>query len=162
MTFQDCIPIVLDLEGGYTNDALDKGGETNFGIAKQFYPKEDIKKMTKKRATEIYKKDYWDAMGVEKLPSHLKLIVFDCGVNCGIKTAVILLQDVAGVLRDGQIGRITVAACREISVSTYAKRRVLYYKRIVKNNPTQAKFLEGWLNRVKIVEAKSKASQKIM
>ncbi len=156
MTFEDYIPVILALEGGYTDDPFDRGGETNFGIAKTFYPQEDIKNMTKERAIAIYKKDYWEAMGVEKLPEHLQLIVFDCGVNCGRKTAISLLQDVAGVLRDGIIGRVTVGASREISVATYAKRRILYYKRIVKNNPTQAKFLKGWLKRVEIVVAKSK------
>jgi lysozyme family protein len=162
MTFEKCIPIILDLEGGYTNDPVDRGGETNFGIAKKFYPNVDIKNLTKERAIEIYKKDYWDVMGVERLPQHLRLIVFDCGVNCGRTTAISLLQDIAGVRRDGIIGKVTVAAAKEVSVKEYADRRRLYYSRVVANDPSQDKFLKGWLNRVKIIESKSKQKKMLL
>ena len=33
--FNDIIEVVLHHEGGYVNDPVDPGGETNFGIAKR-------------------------------------------------------------------------------------------------------------------------------
>ena len=59
-TFDEIIEITLEHEGGYVHDPKDLGGETNFGIAKRFYPDVDIKKSYKEEAKEIYKKDYWD------------------------------------------------------------------------------------------------------
>ena len=58
--FDDIIEVVLEHEGGYVHDPKDLGGETNFGIAKRFYPDVDIKNLTKEQAKQIYKKDYWD------------------------------------------------------------------------------------------------------
>ena len=43
--FDDIIEITLHHEGGYVNDPDDLGGETNFGIAKRFYPDVDIKNL---------------------------------------------------------------------------------------------------------------------
>jgi len=58
MTFEQIINDVLEHEGGYVNDPLDKGGETNFGIAKRWYPDLDIKALTKNDAVNIYYNDY--------------------------------------------------------------------------------------------------------
>src|SRR5437870_3022167 len=33
-----CIFIIMGFEGGYVNDPLDPGGETNYGISKRAYP----------------------------------------------------------------------------------------------------------------------------
>ena len=55
MDFDDIIKDVLSKEGGYVNHPTDPGGQTNYGIAKRSHPDEDIKNLTKKRATEIYK-----------------------------------------------------------------------------------------------------------
>ena len=43
-TFNEIIEVVLEHEGGYVNDPDDAGGETNFGIAKRWYPNVDIKR----------------------------------------------------------------------------------------------------------------------
>ena len=59
-TFDEIIQITLEHEGGYVHDPTDLGGETNFGIAKRFYPDVDIKNLTEDGAKEIYKRDYWD------------------------------------------------------------------------------------------------------
>ena len=46
-------------EGGYINNKNDPGGETNMGISKRYYPKEDIKNLTRERANAILYKDIW-------------------------------------------------------------------------------------------------------
>ena len=58
-TFDEIIEVVLEHEGGYVNDPHDAGGETNFGIAKRWYPDVDIKNLTKEQAKKIYHQDYW-------------------------------------------------------------------------------------------------------
>ena len=37
-TFDEIIEVTLHHEGGYVHDPKDLGGETNYGIAKRFYP----------------------------------------------------------------------------------------------------------------------------
>ena len=39
ISFDEIIGITLHHEGGYVHDPKDLGGETNFGIAKRFYPR---------------------------------------------------------------------------------------------------------------------------
>jgi lysozyme family protein len=51
--FDKALSFVLSWEGGYSNDPDDPGGETNFGISKRSYPNENIKDMTKERASEL-------------------------------------------------------------------------------------------------------------
>jgi lysozyme family protein len=91
-TFDEIIEVTLEHEGGYVHDPKDLGGETNFGIAKRFYPDVDIKSLTKEDAKDIYKRDYWDKNKIDDLPDNLKYIFFDMCVNQGRGTAVRVLQ----------------------------------------------------------------------
>ena len=38
MTFEEAVKIILKHEGGYVNDPVDPGGETNMGISKEHIP----------------------------------------------------------------------------------------------------------------------------
>lgn len=51
---------LLVVEGGYVNDPNDPGGETKYGISKRFYPRVDIKNLTKDDAKKIFVKDYFN------------------------------------------------------------------------------------------------------
>ena len=85
MKFEDCLKYIIAKEGGskYTNDPDDPGGETNLGINKRDHPNEDIKNMTRERAAEIYRKEYWDRVRGDSLPWPMDLVVMDAAVNCG-------------------------------------------------------------------------------
>ena len=50
ISFDEIIEVTLHHEGGYVHDPKDLGGETNYGIAKRFYPDVDIKNLTKDEA----------------------------------------------------------------------------------------------------------------
>ena len=52
--FDWIIKFVLDAEGGYTNDPVDPGGETNYGIDKRSHPDVNIKELTIEEAKDIY------------------------------------------------------------------------------------------------------------
>ena len=56
ISFDEIIDITLHHEGGYVHDPKDLGGETNYGIAKRFYPEVDIKNLTKDEAKDMNKK----------------------------------------------------------------------------------------------------------
>lgn len=90
--YEDCLQRVLKHEGGYTNEASDPGGPTNFGITIIDYRKyvnpnataEDVRNMKLAEAQAIYKSKYWDAQNCSNLPSGVDYCVFDYGVNSGI------------------------------------------------------------------------------
>ena len=70
--FNEIIEQVLEHEGGYVNDPKDLGGETKYGITKRFYPGVNIKELTKEKAKQIYKDDYWDKNRIEEVPQEFE------------------------------------------------------------------------------------------
>ena len=152
--FQHCIAAVLKHEGGYVDDAFDAGGETNFGISKRAYPAIDIKNLTLDQAIAIYYRDYWQPVkGDLIVGNQLALQVFDMAVNAGVSTAAKILQNIVGVATDGAIGPVTLRAVDAYpSVDgllwRYKFERARYYARLVSRQPTQTRFLMGWINRI--------------
>lgn len=138
---------ILKLEGGYSNDPKDPGGETNFGICKRSYPDLDIKNLTIDQAKAIYKRDYWDAVRANDLSYPLNVFMFDAAVNQGVVAAITLLQSAVGVQQDGKIGPATVAAAnnagREAAALFMAARAIRYA-----NNPNFTTYGKGWLKRL--------------
>lgn len=143
---------VLQKEGGYVNDPNDKGGETNFGISKRSFPNIDIKNLTADKAREIYKKNYWDKIKGDEIESQIIAgEVFDMAVNAGIRTSSKMAQAIIGTLADGIIGSKTLEVLNGVDdekfVLAFKLARVARYTNIANNNPTQRKFLRGWINR---------------
>ena len=138
--FADCLPVILRAEGGFVDDPDDPGGRTNKGITQKTYtawltrhgePSHDVKDIPDADVAAIYEADYWDASGAARLAPPLDLIHFDCAVNCGVGRAAKLLGRAAGTARG------------------YMAVREQYYRDLVKSKPQLAKFLPGWLNRLK-------------
>ena len=112
---------VIPNEGGYVNNKNDRGGETNMGITKKFYPDEDIKNLTRERANAIYYRDYWKYNGINTLPDEIVGIVFDNAVIQGQGTAIKNLQRSIGVEDDGILGPITINALKNINYQKFKK-----------------------------------------
>lgn len=110
MNFDRAFEIIIGHEGGYVNDPRDPGGETKYGISKKAYPYADIKNMTLDEAKEIYRRDYWDRVDAEAMPESVRLMLFDCAVNCGLTAAKKILQRAVGTKDDGAIGAKTKQA----------------------------------------------------
>ncbi|MBH3104270.1 peptidoglycan-binding protein [Serratia marcescens] len=164
--FNHAIAFVLGKEGGYVNDPTDKGGETKYGISDKRdgiadgmtdvdgdgKPDTCIKDLTLGQASQIYFRDYWYPSYCPDWPDGISLIVFDSAVQHGVKKAISLLQDAAGVAADGIVGAKTRAAVLtadpEWLLTRYLLRRARYYAEIIKSNPSQAKYLNGWFNRL--------------
>jgi len=112
MSFEIAVSFVLGLEGGYSNDKRDPGGETKYGISRRAFPWMNIKTLTHEGAVEIYRKYYWDAAGCNDLPWPLAGYVFDGAVNQGVMATVRNLQAALGVRVDGIIGPVTILAAQ--------------------------------------------------
>jgi lysozyme family protein len=153
MTFEDIINDVLVHEGGYVNDPLDNGGETNFGISKRWYPELDIKGLSVDDAINIYYNDYWKPSKAEDLPKVLRKTYFDMCVNMGQKQAVKVLQDAINSTKsaridvDGIIGEQTIKYSNKISKRRLQSYRCLFYGKLIVQKPDQERFYYGWFKR---------------
>jgi lysozyme family protein len=134
-------------EGRYSFNPKDAGGETQWGISKRSYPHLDIRNLTEDEAKAIYKKDFWDAMRIEKLPPLIQFDVFDASVNAGRQRASQLLQRSAGVLEDGLIGTATMAAINSMEPSHLLARFVAHRLIHMCSLDTFSTFGRGWTRR---------------
>ena len=151
--FDKCLDMALKHEGGYVNHPNDPGGETNLGISKRSYPREDIKGMTRKRAGEIYKRDYWDAVSGDLLPSGIDYVAFDAAINSGVSRGAKWMQRAVGVTQDGRIGPETIKACFECDAINVINRACTYRLSFLQNLNTWGSFGRGWQRRVDGVRA---------
>ena len=87
-TFGEIVTEVLKHEGGYVDDALDKGGQTKYGISKRAHPDVEIKDLTVEDAISIYREHYWKPSKAERLPEKLRATYFLFLVNAGQGNAV--------------------------------------------------------------------------
>lgn len=154
MDFRESVKVILKHEGGYVNDPVDPGGETNMGISKRAYPDLDIKGLTKEKAEEIYYKDYWLKSKAPQVPEELRLIYFDMVVNMGKSRAVKILQtavNAKGVKTDidGGIGPQTISNSLKSGLEPARLRsyRVKYYADLVNRKPSLEKYWYGWYRR---------------
>lgn len=145
--FEIAVGLVLEHEGGYSDDPADRGGETKYGISRRSYPDEDIKNMTLDRAKDIYYNDFWlPLMGFE-LPDKIAVMVFDMAVNSGRTPAMRCLQRALGVKDDGWVGPMTKQALKgrdeRSLLAEIAAQRIIHYT-LLHNFPT---FGLGWVRR---------------
>ena len=154
----------LKAEGGFDDDHdaiadfdLDMDGDIDG---------QDIRKLTIGDARYLYLKCFWNALDCDSFPAPIGEMLFDQGVNGGNAAAKKLLQTALNtVLRDhryrtialkvdGDLGELS----RTVFASMFARhpdevadayREAVKdrYMAIVRRNPSQAKFLKGWLNR---------------
>lgn len=147
MNFDLAFERLMGNEGRYSFNPKDPGGETNWGISKRSYPNLDIKNLTEEEAKAIYKRDFWDAMRIEKLPPLMQFDVFDASVNAGRQKASQLLQRSAGVLEDGLIGTASMAAINSMEPSHLLARFVAHRLIHMSSLDTFSTFGRGWTRR---------------
>lgn len=139
---------VISHEGGYSNDAKDPGGETNFGISKRAYPQVDIKNLTRDAAKQIYKRDYWDRAQCDKLPPTLAYLLFDAAVNSGIGQAIRFLQRALGVADDGVLGPLTLSMVSRADAESICARFIGQRLDFMTRLSTFDYFGKGWSRRL--------------
>lgn len=143
---------IIQIEGGYSNDPDDPGGETKYGISKRSYPNVDIKNLTVQQAIDIYTRDFWNRNNIGSFQNQtLANIVFRFIVHSGQDTAVRILQTLVRVPVDGEIGSVTLRAVNASDPGTLQNSFRLttcrYYLDLVTRKPTQEKYFKGWIKR---------------
>ena len=119
--FDKCLHMLLEHEGGYVNNVHDKGGMTNLGVTKRVYDKwidresteQEMRDLTPDDVAPIYKKNYWDRVKADQLPSGLDWACFDWAVNSGSGRPAKAVQRAVGATQDGAIGNQTLGLVAE-------------------------------------------------
>jgi len=112
--FNEAIKKVLQSEGGYSNDPLDKGGETYEGISRKNWPNwkgwelidagirnseeldEDV--------MSFYKENFWDEISGDNINiQQIADLLVDSAVNEGISPAIKRAQLLVGLPQTGKI-----------------------------------------------------------
>jgi lysozyme family protein len=159
---------IISKEGGYVNHKADRGGPTNFGITQRTLSNylgrratiQDVKNLSLDLAKEIYLANYFYGPRINTLPEEVQQKIFDMGVNHGPRRAVKIAQSVVNkagfgpIGKDGVIGPQTRGAI-EIShgemgdyfINALVDERNAFYEAIIRNDPTQEVFKNGWLSR---------------
>ncbi len=171
--FDDALNRVLRLEGDYTDDPTDRGGQTRFGVtlavARAHGYTGEMRALPLETARAIYRADYWDALGLDTVAAWhapLALHLFDIAVNMGTASAGRFLQRALNLMNrgqrlfadlpvDGALGPGTAAALQRLGegdkplllrlVQAYQGRR---YIEIIEHDPTQERFTRGWIARL--------------
>ena len=157
--FRHAVEFVLKHEGGYVNDPQDPGGETKYGISKRSYPQRDIRNLTREQAIEIYRQDWWDRYGYDRIRSlDVAAKVFDLAVNMGAPAAHRCLQRALHacgqrhVAVDGILGPQTIGAANDVKpraalLAALRAEAAAYYRGLVERRPELKRYENGWLNR---------------
>jgi lysozyme family protein len=153
--FEKCLETILHHEGGYVNHPKDPGGETNLGVTKRVWEEwggtKDMRDLTPEDVAPLYKKNYWDRVKGDDLPSGLDLAVFDWAVNSGTGRAAKKLQSMIGTVADGGIGPNTLRILGEYidehgieaTIENYQGVRQEFYESL----STFETFGKGWTRR---------------
>jgi lysozyme family protein len=104
-TYDAAMVRVFADEGGYTNDPVDPGGATNFGItiidARKYWKADatpnDVRNMPKAVASDIYRKHYANPMRYDDLPAGLDYSILDAAINSGVGRAPVWVGKALGI-----------------------------------------------------------------
>ncbi|TMI77269.1 MAG: hypothetical protein E6H10_19215 [Bacteroidetes bacterium] len=116
----------------------------------------------------FYKENYWDKLQLESIDSEkISIKLFDMAVNLGLPRVAGWLQACLNILNyedkfelkiDNVIGEITIKIINhllskgheEILLNLLTIQQGYVYLRFAQYNPAQRKFIEGWINRLKM------------
>jgi lysozyme family protein len=174
-TIDELIDELIAREGGYVNNAADRGGPTIYGITQETARSTgyagNMRDFPRSAAVAIYRLRYWDKPGfgeVAKRAPRVAAELFDTGVNMGVSVASRFLQraltalnrggkDYADLHPDGEIGGVTIAALVAYMNVRGALAEVVLLKaldclqgnryiELAEANLSQEAFLFGWLS----------------
>ncbi len=160
---------VIRREGGFGDHQADRGGPTKFGITQATLSQHlghaasaaEVEQLSLDQARQIYRRDYYQGPRIDQLPEGIQPFVFDSGVNHGPKRAIGFVQQVCNLagfgslVVDGVCGPETIRATDDAAramadwlLAALVEERRSFYQAIVRDDPSQAVFLNGWLNRL--------------
>jgi len=148
MNFDSAFAALIGHEGGHVDHPNDPGGETKYGISKRSYPEVNIAALTLDDAKAIYRRDYWNRVKADELPSELRFPLFDGAVNAGVAQSIKWLQRAAGVRDDGVIGPITLAAIASSNPHQIASKFLGQRLKHMTELKHWGQFGRGWARRI--------------
>lgn len=178
MAFDQAFARTVGLEGGYSNNRADRGGETMWGItaavARANGYSGPMAQMPMEIAKAIYRARYWDLLDldpVDQISPAIAAKIFDLAVNCGPGVPVPFLQralnafnrrgkDYPDMPADGRNGPGTIAGLRaylklrgavgqKVLLEALSAQQGVRYFTIAEKNEADEDFEFGWwANRV--------------
>jgi lysozyme family protein len=176
--FEKAFTHTLGVEGTYSNNPNDTGGETMWGITKALathygYSK-PMREIPIETAKQIYKAEFWDKLRLEeiaKMSPELAVEMFDTAVNMGGAVAVMFLQAClnsfnrqgklySDIKEDGAIGKTTIDTLHKFYAARGVKGKSVLLKamnslqcvryiELSQKRQANEEFVFGWIdNRV--------------
>ncbi len=157
---------ILSYEGGFVNDPDDRGGATNKGVTISTwkavgYDKDgdgdidvdDLRLLTDKDVTDtVMKPHYWDRWRADEIRCQSIANILVDWVWASGAAGIKPVQKLLGVTADGIVGPKTIAALNARSgpqlFSRIKQLRRDFIIEVVMKNPSQQKYLKGWLRRL--------------
>ncbi|SFI48537.1 glycoside hydrolase family 108 protein [Jannaschia pohangensis] len=168
---------LLNLEGGFVNDPVDRGGATNMGITIATWQRfsqrlfgipgtvDTLRNITEAQVYEITLEGYWRQFWCDRINNCPIAIQFlDTCFNGGgvevLQRAINVVANAQGKANwtttvDGGMGANTLKQANRIIECghaaalyvAYREQRIARFREIVARNPSQQRFINGWLNR---------------
>ncbi len=169
--FESALNVVLEHEGGASNDKDDPGGATQWGITLKLLKElnydvdkdgevdeEDVFKLTRTDADKIYLKDFWDKYNFENIQDlDIATKLFDTCVNIGPTHTDRLIRSTFNTILtdkvsangpiDEEILYMLNMVYPEVFLKQFRKDQASYYLALIKKNPKLEKYKIGWLRR---------------
>ena len=182
--FERCVAHTLGIEGGYSDHVSDRGGKTNWGITEAVARSSgyggDMRALPKATALDIYKRLYWDRIGLDWIAAVDVAVAaecFDTGVNMGVSVPVKWLQrvlnamnrqgrDYADIKVDGVAGGGNAAALKALFARRGEGGRVVLlsylnalqgarYIELAEGRAANEDFMFGWGARLALVDSRA-------
>ena len=161
--WDSCFAMVLKHEGGFVNHPKDPGGMTNLGVTRKNWElyldhdvtEADMRALTPEMVKPFYKKNYWDQIRGDDLPSGVDYAAYDLAVNSGTGRAAKYLQRIAGVAEDSVIGPRSLEAIKKCDAEDTVDEICNMRMDFLKGLNTFDTFGKGWTIRVNDVKAKA-------
>lgn len=126
--------------------------------------KASMRSVTPDMARAMFKREFWDRLRLDDMPFRPACALYDAAVNSGCAQSVRLAQrgynacargsnvalDVDGIL--GPKTRAALACDTDALIRAVIQARRIFYEGLARDDPSQAVFLEGWLNRADALE----------
>jgi len=161
--FNETMKLMLNLEGGKTDEKSDRGGRTNFGITQRTYndwlkqnklKSSDVFKISKERALKIYRKQFWGVIKGDQLPHNVAKAIMSMALTDGPQDSVRFIQRLLNIEQTGFMGPKTLTAIW----SKCKKDDKMFTKQILdaqikryKSDEQADTYGKGWTNRADLV-----------